>query len=298
MPLLSVIMPAYNVALYVRDAIASVQTQTLADFELIVVNDGSTDNTLSILQEIAARDSRVKIISRPNTGIVGAMNDAIAAATAPVLARMDGDDLCEPTRFEKQHAFLAQNPSVLLVGSSVEFIDAQGSRLKTYRPPTTPDAIQQALLRGNSGALIHPVVMGPRRAWTDTGGYREQYKFVEDYDLFLRAARLGPLANLEEPLLRYRIHAQSTNYTRREQQTRLLKELCRDARAHAGLDDTFDFQPAPAHPDVSSVHREWAWWALEGREFHTARKYAWKAWRARPLARDNLRCLFHMLRNA
>ncbi|ATC63284.1 hypothetical protein CMV30_04555 [Nibricoccus aquaticus] len=295
-PLISVIIPAYNVAPYVRDALASVQAQTFRDFEIIVVNDGSTDSTLAILQGIAATEPRLKIISRPNTGIVGAMNDAIAASSAPFLARMDGDDLCAPQRFERQLAFLQANPAVLLVGSNVEFIDSTAARLKTYAPPHDASAIHTALLAGNSGALIHPAVMGPRRAWTETGGYREAYKFVEDYDLYLRAARLGPLANLDEPLLRYRIHAQSTNYLRRDKQTVLLKELCRDARAHAGLTDSFVFNPSPAHPDAASVYREWAWWAVDGREKATARRYAWRAWRSAPWRIENTRCLLRILR--
>jgi glycosyltransferase involved in cell wall biosynthesis len=298
MPILSVIMPAYNVAPYVRDAVTSVQAQTLRDFELVIVNDGSTDETLPILQEIAGHDPRLRIISRPNTGIVGALNEAISATTAPYIARMDGDDLCMPERFERQLGFLNANPDVLLVGSDVEFIDSHGARLKTYRPPQGSTAIQKALLEGNSGALIHPAIMGQRRAWSETGGYRESYQFVEDYDLYLRAARLGPLANVDKPLLRYRIHAQSTNYIRRDRQVTLLKELCRDARYQAGLKDDFNFLPSPAHADLASVYREWSGWALEGGENETARHYAWKAWRLRPWQSACIHCLSHTLRAA
>jgi glycosyltransferase involved in cell wall biosynthesis len=297
-PLISVLLPAYNVAPYVRAAVASVQNQTLGEFELIIVNDGSTDATLPILQELAAQDTRIKIISRPNTGIVGALNDAIAAANAPYIARMDGDDLCLPNRFEHQLTFLKANPEVLLVGAEVEFIDSRGKRLKTYRPPHDGASIQKALLEGNSGALIHPAIMGPRRAWTETGGYRQPYNYVEDYDLYLRAARLGPLANFDAPLLQYRIHAQSTNYLRREQQIALLKQLCQDARTQAGLEGAFDLQPAPAHPDLASVYREWAWWAVEGGERSTARHYAWKAVCNRPWQAANIRCLRQILISA
>jgi glycosyltransferase involved in cell wall biosynthesis len=296
MPRLSVILPAYNVARYLRDAIASVQAQTLADFELIVVDDGSTDATPTVLREIAAHEPRLRLLSRPNTGIVGALNDALALCTAPYVARMDGDDLCAPDRFEAQLAFLEANPQVLLVGSDVEFVDAHNARLKTYRPPHDATAIRDALLAGNSGALIHPAIMGPRRSWTETGGYRERYKFVEDYDLFLRVSRLGPLANLDRPLLRYRIHAQSTNYLRREQQIGLLKELCRSARAEAGCDPSFSFEPGPAHPDLGSVYREWAWWAAEGGEHATARRYAVKSWIRRPWRLAAIRCLAKIMR--
>jgi glycosyltransferase involved in cell wall biosynthesis len=293
MPRLSVIMPVYNVSRYLAAAIDSVLAQTFADFELIVVNDGSKDDSLAIIQRAAARDSRVRCISRPNTGIVGALNEALQAASGEFVARMDGDDLCTNERFTTQIEFLENHPKVWLVGARVEFIDSEGARLKTYQAPLTDAEIRTALLAGNSGALIHPAIMGPRRAWTETGGYREPYKYVEDYDLFIRVAQHGVLANLEQPLLKYRIHAQSTNYQRRDQQLRLVKELCRQARASAGLPTDFTFNASPAHPDLSSVYREWTGWALEGGESQTARRYAWRAWLRRPWQLVNLRALAH-----
>ncbi len=291
MPVVSVLMPVHNAARYLQAALDSMFAQTHRDFELIAVNDGSSDSSLSILKINAARDPRLRLISRPNTGIVGALNDALAVSTAPYIARMDADDLAAPTRFEQQLAHLRAHPDLILLGSTVDFIDADDHRLKTYRPPFAAADIRDALLHGNSGALIHPTIMGPRRAFTETNGYREPYKFAEDYDLFLRAARLGPLANLDAPLLRYRIHAQSTNYQRRAQQVTLLKELCASARASAGLSAAFDFQPAPAHPNLASVYREWAWWALEGREPATARRYARRAFLKNPFQRESLKLL-------
>ena len=101
-PAVSVLMPVYNAEAYLAEAVQSVLDQTWADFELIAVNDGSKDASGAILEDFARRDQRVRVISRPNTGIVGALNDAFAVARADLLARMDSDDLCMPARLEKQ----------------------------------------------------------------------------------------------------------------------------------------------------------------------------------------------------
>ena len=296
-PLLSVVMPVYNCGPYLAAAIESIREQTLADFEVIVIDDGSTDGSARIIDDAAQSDARLRVIRRPNTGIVGALNDGLAAARGRYIARMDGDDLSLPSRFARQLDFLQANPSVTLVGTSVEFIDARGARLKLYRPPRSGAAIRSALLDGNSGALIHPAIMGPRDVWLRLGGYRPAYNYVEDYDLFLRASLLGPLANLPETLLRYRIHAQSTNYRHRAVQLRLLRDLCRAARADASLSADFTPVVSPDHADLGSVYREWMGWAAEGGEFATARHYALKAWLRRPWQRENLRALYRALRH-
>jgi len=295
-PSISVVMPVYNAARYLPLAVESILRQTFRDFEFIAVDDGSADASRSILEGYAAKDSRVRVISRANTGIVGALSDGLKAARGRYIARMDGDDLCQPERLARQLEFLRARPDVCLVGGAVEFIDASARRLKSYRPPTDAKAIRQALLEGNGGALIHPAIMGPRAAWTAVGGYRQQYNYVEDYDLFLRMLRIGPLANLAEPVLAYRIHAQSTNYRRRDIQVRLLGELCLAARIEAGLDPAFTPAVTPAHPNRASVYREWTKWAEEGGELDVACFYAAKACLNRPWKRENLSLLFHTLR--
>ncbi|MBC7366736.1 MAG: DUF4105 domain-containing protein, partial [Undibacterium sp.] len=249
-----------------------------------------------IIDAAAQSDARLRVIRRPNTGIVGALNDGLATARGRFIARMDGDDLSLPSRFVRQLDFLQANPSVALVGTSVEFIDARGARLKLHRPPRSGAAIRAALLDGNSGALIHPTIMGPRDVWQRLGGYLPAWNYVEDYDLFLRASLQGPLANLPEILLRYRIHAQSTNYRHRAVQLSLLGDRCRAARADAGLNANFTPAVSPAHADLASVYREWTGWATEGGEFATARHYAFKAWLRRPWQRENLRGLYRTLR--
>src|SRR6478672_11907562 len=109
-PTLSVLMPVYNGARYLAEAVESILGQTFRDFELIIVNDGSTDGSEKILRRYAEQDGRIKLISRPNTGIVGALNDAIAASKCELMARMDADDVAMPDRFEKQLAYMRDHP--------------------------------------------------------------------------------------------------------------------------------------------------------------------------------------------
>ena len=114
----------YNVARYVRAAVSSIISQTFTDFELIIIDDGSTDGSLTILKEMAAGDARIRLISRANTGYVVALNEGLALARGEFIARMDADDISLPARFDKQVAYLRHNPDCVLLGSSVMHMDA------------------------------------------------------------------------------------------------------------------------------------------------------------------------------
>src|SRR5215204_6221112 len=142
-PTVSVIMPAYNAKRYVAQTIRSVLAQTFGDFEFIIVDDGSTDGTLPILQRVANEDARLVVISRPNTGIVAALNDGIAKARGEFLARMDADDVCLPERFAKQVLYLREHPECVGVGTFVETIDPYGSVLDRLVHETEHDAIDK-----------------------------------------------------------------------------------------------------------------------------------------------------------
>ncbi len=134
-PAVSVVMPLYNARRHLASALDSVLAQTFTDFEIIAVDDGSRDDTLDLLRQYESRDPRVRVLSRPNTGIVGALNDGMRLARADLIARMDGDDLCLPDRFEKQVAYLQQHPDCVLVGSQVLLIDPDGEPICPHRRP-------------------------------------------------------------------------------------------------------------------------------------------------------------------
>lgn len=210
----SVLIPVHNAAGYLRSALMSMQHQTLQDIEIVTVDDGSSDSSLTILREMAAADTRIKILSRPNTGIVGALNDGLAIATGEYIARMDADDLSHPLRLERQVSFLQSTPEVVAVGCAFHYIDSKGYFLNRNPRLTSHELIEKCLLAGDGGSLIHPAVMIRAEALRRVGGYRQEAIWIEDLDLYLRLARIGRLANLPESLFWYRQHESSVNFTR------------------------------------------------------------------------------------
>src|ERR1051326_2264165 len=126
-PFVSVLVPVYNAARYLDVAISSVLRQTFSDFELIAVDDGSKDDSKKILEHFSANDARIRVISRPNTGIVGALNDGLAVARGEFIARMDADDVALPGRFQAQLDYLRGHPDCIAVGTAVQIIDARGA---------------------------------------------------------------------------------------------------------------------------------------------------------------------------
>jgi glycosyltransferase involved in cell wall biosynthesis len=219
-------MPVFNCRPYLAEAIASVLTQTFAGFELLIVDDGSTDGSAGIMDRAAAADGRIRVLRRANTGIVGALNEGVAAARGELLARMDGDDVALPGRFQAQVDFLLAHPECVAVGTAVEIIDSFGARVDRHHPPTGHVAIVADLLRGNGGALIHPSAVFRTGALHAVGGYDPAFGRAEDLDLYFRLGRYGQLANLAATGLRYRHHARSVSFhhreTQRDQVTRIL----------------------------------------------------------------------------
>lgn len=295
-PVISVVIPVYNAAPYLTAALASVQAQTFADFEIIAVDDGSTDGSAAILDGIAATEPRLRIIRRPNTGIVGALNDGLAAANGEFIARMDADDLCLPERFARQVDHLRRDPDCVGVGSAFRFIDDTGAHLKECRRQPDHAAIERDLLAGDGGALIHPAVMFRRAAVTRAGGYRESAQWVEDLDLYLRLAQLGQLANLDAVLLYYRLHLQSVNYTRNA--GRHERKVAVLAEAHAARQLPFEAtrHPAPANPAglTADDFRDFAVASLAFGRHGRPWRYAWRAIRAEPAARASWRTLWYV----
>lgn len=296
-PALSVIMPVYNAAAYLAQAVESVLAQTFEDFELIIVNDGSTDRSPRILADLARRDGRIKLISRPNTGIVGALNDGLRAARADLIARMDADDVSLPQRFEKQLAYLRAHPEVVALGSRVVGVDPCGCELFHSDHSLAHDEIDRELLKGVGWAIVHPTVIMRREPLQRVGGYRSEYQWVEDLDLFLRLAEIGTLANLPDELLLYRQHTESVNRTRAQQQAELADRCVREAYRRRGGDVPagwkFVAKPRLA-PDVQL--RTWAWKALGAGNVSAARKHAVALWKTAPLSVESWRTLLCAMR--
>src|SRR5579883_1018190 len=205
-PQISAILPVKNGAAYIGAAIESLFAQTFADFELLVIDDGSSDETVAIVEGLGKSDRRLHLLRNPGMGLVDALNFGIAAARAPLIARMDADDIALPERLQRQYEYLAAHPDIDAVGTQVHFIDANGARTgKSSALPQDPAAVAKTLLK--FCCLRHPTVTMRKAAAERAGGYRAEFVAAEDLDLWLRLAEHGELANLPEALLLYRLHA-------------------------------------------------------------------------------------------
>jgi glycosyltransferase involved in cell wall biosynthesis len=204
MPRVTVVMAVYNAAQFLREAIASVLSQTYTDFELIVVDDASTDDSSAILRSY--NDPRIRIIRhQTNLGASLSRNDALAAARGELIAIMDADDVCAPTRIERQVEFLQAHPAVGLVGCGIyDNIDAIGAVLYTSFLPETNEAIQRALM--TRWCLLHSSIMFRKVLQQAVGGYRTAFEPAEDHDFVLRIAERSEAHNLCEPLVTYRLN--------------------------------------------------------------------------------------------
>lgn len=207
-PPLSVAMSVYNGERFLESAIASVLAQDFADFEFLIVDDGSTDSTPEILAAFAARDARVRPLVRENRGLVASLNQLLDMARAPLVARMDADDLAVPTRFSTQIAYLAEHPEVGVLGSWTTDIDEFGQPCAAGPEdhPVTHEEFLHNVAHGGP-LLAHPTVMYRRDVVLAVGGYHKAFRHCEDFDLWLRLAGRTRIANLPQRLLRYRHYA-------------------------------------------------------------------------------------------
>ncbi|MEM7498305.1 MAG: glycosyltransferase [Pseudomonadota bacterium] len=201
----SVVMPVYNGEAFLDEAVQSVLSQSFTNFEVIAVDDGSSDATPEILARHAAIDPRLRVHRQANSGIVGALNAGLALARGAYIARMDADDVCLPDRFARQVAHLDASPETVLVGGLAETIDAEGRPLAVVSggPHRRTDLTS---FPPRVAVSLHPLIMVRREALARIGGYREGFAHAEDYDLYLRLAPLGAIDNPDMVMLRYRKH--------------------------------------------------------------------------------------------
>ncbi len=207
-PAVSVLMPVRNEARFLPATLDSLYRQTFTDWELVAVDDGSTDATPAILAKAMAKDRRVRVLTMPGQGLVPALNGGLAACRAPLLARMDGDDIAHPRRLELQTAYLDAHPDVGLLASRFRHFPRSGLRvgMLAYETWQNSLACHDAVLRDLyvESPFVHPTVMLRRDALRAVGGYRDR-GWAEDYDLWLRLISAGVrCARLPQTLLFWR----------------------------------------------------------------------------------------------
>lgn len=203
-PRVSVVMSVYNGMPLVRDAVDSILGQTFSDLEFIIVNDGSTDDTLSYLQAAAAADPRIRVIDQANTGLTRALIRGVAAARAPLIARMDADDLSEPERLATQVAFLEANPDLCAASCGIAYVsgDLTPIAMSDRRRPPEALPLLVALYNAVSG---HGQVVFRKSSYDVAGGYDPAFRFAQDYDLWTRMMRTSPLGEAPGVLYKFRI---------------------------------------------------------------------------------------------
>jgi len=203
-PLVSVVLPVRNGEIFIRDALDSIRHQTLEQWELIVVDDGSTDGTLELVK--AVPDSRIRIIRNSGAGLASSLNAGIQVARAQHIARLDADDTASPERLELQLAFLDSSPGVVLVGGSMRVVTEQLNHIYTQHVPTSQAVIRGTLSQGQS-PFMHPSVVFRRDAAVEVGLYSEGLDGCggEDTEFFRRLITRGDLANLPDVVGEYRI---------------------------------------------------------------------------------------------
>ena len=200
-PVISVVMSVYNGEKYLREAIESILGQTFIDFEFIIINDGSTDESAAIISSY--NDTRIRLIQQENKGLAPALNVGLKVARGKYIARMDADDISLPGRFEKQFNFLESHPECVAVGSNAKIIDKAGEYLYTAGNPTAWEEILHYL---PNTPFFHSSTMFRKDLAIECGGYFEEIKHhFEDMIFWNKMAELGELRNIEEPLLKYRL---------------------------------------------------------------------------------------------
>ena len=208
-PILSILLCVYNGEAYLRQAVDSILQQSYCDFELVLVDDGSTDGAVGQIADL--NDERIKIVRKKNTGLTDSLNVGLRHCNGQFIARHDADDISLPQRFVKQLSFLQKNENIGAVGCAVRLIDEDGDIIGGLEYPTDTEHLYEKNIQANQ--FVHGSLMFRRELLKKVSGYRNEFIFAQDYDLTLRCQEVSLLANLSEPLYLSRFGGQriSTN---------------------------------------------------------------------------------------
>jgi glycosyltransferase involved in cell wall biosynthesis len=246
-----VLLPVYNGAPTLPQAIESILRQDDSDFELLIIDDASSDGSAEVIRRYAENDPRVTpIVHEDNAGLAATLNEGLERARHDLVARMDQDDESLPSRLRVQHAFMRSRPTVVVAGSWVRHMGATPDHDRVVELPHTPREVARVLPRLN--CLYHPSVMMRRPEVLAAGGYRGEFKNAEDYELWLRLARRHDLANIPQPLLRYRFSVRGMTLGRKWEQL-FYVHLAQEINREPGL--TLDEATRRARRAIAAVDR-------------------------------------------
>ncbi len=206
LPIITVLMPAYNAEKYIKLAIESVLSQTFTEFELLIINDGSTDDTEKIIKSY--EDRRIRLFTQENKGVIGALNYGLQLARGKYIARFDADDICYPDRLAAQYEFFESHPGYVLLGGASDYIDKEGHFLYEWQPPAYETNALHKKIR-HEIPFDHPTVMFVRDVALQLGGYPKGAIHFEDHLFWTHFFDHGKVANLSKPLIKHRFNPES-----------------------------------------------------------------------------------------
>jgi len=287
-PRISVLMPVWNGAAFLAAAVDSVLAQTFTDFELLVIDDGSTDRTPEILGAYA--DPRLRVLRLEHAGIVVALNHGLAQARAEWVARLDADDLSEPQRLERQWQAVSRQPKAVLCHSAVTFFGSETNPASPARLPRSRSFMALQLCR--RCPITHSTVLFKKTAALTAGSYRREERHAEDFSLWGRLLEQGEFIALPEKLVRLRLHSQSVSRQNLEIQQTLTRKIgIRHCQMFLRLNET---EAVRAHALLLAPPREHSWqdwwWFLthcvSRLRWWSPETFCWLAWQtARQITR-------------
>lgn len=226
-PLVTVLMSVYNGQKYLREAIESTLNQTFGDFEFLIINDASSDNSREII--LSYPDSRIHLVDNPeNIGLTRSLNKGLELARGEYIARMDADDVSIPERLEKQVRFMEENPDIAVLGSWAWVIDENNRITAELRTLTDFDTLFIEIFFSNP--LVHSSTLMRTAFIKKIGGYDEKFERTQDYDLWVRVlANGGKVLNVPEFLIKYRNHLENISTKKFKQQEDLAQLAIQNA---------------------------------------------------------------------
>lgn len=230
-PKITVFMAAYNASAFIAESISSILNQTFNDFELLIVNDGSTDDTSSIVEKF--NDNRIRLIHNDgNKGLPMTRNRLLALARGKYIAILDSDDIAYPDRLHAQYEFLGEHPEIALCGGHAKIIDENGIIQNRKLIVPTGENVDMALLFHNP--FVNSSTMFKADVFRELNGYKD-FALSEDFDLFVRISEKYPVTNLDKFLVKYRIHGKNITIKRSDEQLKSEREIIQNMHATLGM---------------------------------------------------------------
>jgi glycosyltransferase involved in cell wall biosynthesis len=221
MALISVLMPNFNKARFIREAIASITNQSFQDWELIIADDGSDDGSWELIEEAAAADKRIKAFRCSHMGLISIRNFALSKVSGEFIAALDSDDWSYPERFSKQLAYMEEHPDCGVLGSDYEVIDEQGTYIESVSQPLLDEEIRRSFFFFNP--IRHSSIFFRRACVLELGAYSPDWFAAEDLEILMRFGTKWKLANLSDKLIKYRIF--SSNFSHQQQRAMIRSTL-------------------------------------------------------------------------